>query len=63
MPTRLPLGSMIDEPSRYDTLETWEEFLAEFEPLPPSMNRNTSLSTAKEAVRTKQRDQTNARLR
>jgi hypothetical protein len=37
---------MIDEPGRYDTLETWERFLAELEALPPSTTRNAALPHA-----------------
>ena len=50
MPTRMPLGLMIDEPGRYDTLETWERFLAGLEALPPSTTRNVALAGAKRTV-------------
>ena len=50
MPTQLPFGPMIDKPGRYDTLETWEQFLAELEALSPSTTRNAALSDANQAV-------------
>jgi len=31
----LPLGPMIDDPSPFDSLKTWERHLTELESLPP----------------------------
>ena len=57
MPTRLPLGLMfIDPPGRYDTVETWEQFLAELEAMPPSTTRNAARANAKQTIRMKQRE-------
>jgi len=36
MPDQLRLGLMlVDPPGRYETLKTWEQFLADLEKLPP----------------------------
>lgn len=54
MSDKLPLGLMlVDPPGRYDTLETWELFLADLEKLPPSAMRNSALSGAQEVIKTK----------
>jgi hypothetical protein len=60
MPTQLPFGPMIDQPGRYDTLETWERFLAELEALPPSVTRNAALTSTKQVVRAKRMNQDKA---
>ncbi len=51
MPDQLRLGLMlVDPPGRYDTLETWEQFLADLEKLPPSGTRNAAMASAREII-------------
>jgi len=51
MTDQLPLGLMlVDPPGRYDTLGTWEQYLAELVTLPPSVTRNAAISSARELI-------------
>ena len=62
MPTQPPFGPLIDGPGRYDTLETWERFLAQMEALPPSIMRNAALESAKRTVLRKRKEAVQAGL-
>jgi hypothetical protein len=57
LPSVMPLMTgIIDEPGRYSTLETWEQYLTELHSLKPSVARSMSIERAQEIIQEK-RDQ------
>ena len=55
-----PGGALIDPPGPFDTLATWEEFLAELETMPDSLDRRLTMLSAKQVIVRKKRKESGA---